>query len=336
MNVLVLTEGGGKLGLGHLSRCIALKQAITELLPTADFDFIADTDKQAQNFLRSQNTNSLSLDWLRHKSRIPHFLEKANVVIVDSYRAPVSFYRALGNPKYKRRPLVVAIDDYQRIDYPVDLVINPSIYGDSLNYAAESHNGMKFLLGKKYIILRKEFWNPAQKKIRKKIRDILITFGGTVDIKFAMGIVHFLSDKFSGINYHIIANVRGYTKKYSRCKIYSALSAQETRDLMASCDLCISAGGQTLYELIKVGIPTIGICFARNQYLNLRTAQKQNLVTFAGWSYHKGLSILIHTLIIGMDYKKRMSLSRRSRNCFAGNGAFQVAKEISRLSALDR
>ena len=40
-------------------------------------------------------------------------------------------------------------------------------------------------------------------------------------------------------------------------------------NLMLKSDICISGGGQTTYELARVGVPTIGICLAENQKNNL-------------------------------------------------------------------
>ena len=39
---------------------------------------------------------------------------------------------------------------------------------------------------------------------------------------------------------------------------------------MWKCDLAISAGGQTTYELARVGVPTIAIGLAENQRNNIR------------------------------------------------------------------
>ena len=142
------------------------------------------------------------------------------------------------------------IDDYNRIDYPKGIVVNPSICGDKLDYLRKSDT--IYLLGKDYIILRKEFWNVPEKKISKKIKNVLITFGGMNNYDLANKIGDYLKEKFN-IKIYIV-NVKN-----------NKLTAKEMLNLMLESDVCISGGGQTTYELARVGVPTIGICLAENQ-----------------------------------------------------------------------
>lgn len=45
--------------------------------------------------------------------------------------------------------------------------------------------------------------------------------------------------------------------------------AERMKDVMAGSDLAISAAGQTLYELARIGLPTIAIAVARDQLGNV-------------------------------------------------------------------
>jgi spore coat polysaccharide biosynthesis predicted glycosyltransferase SpsG len=47
--------------------------------------------------------------------------------------------------------------------------------------------------------------------------------------------------------------------------VHSSLNAEQMSDLMKQSDLAISAGGQTLYELASLAIPTIAIQVIDNQ-----------------------------------------------------------------------
>jgi len=62
--------------------------------------------------------------------------------------------------------LAVYIDDNKRLDYPKGVVVNGSIHAKELNYSKK--NGVKYLLGPKYIPLRKDFWEVPEKEIKEK------------------------------------------------------------------------------------------------------------------------------------------------------------------------
>jgi len=54
MKVLILTEGGGKRGFGHLTRCYAIAQAVKRRDGSADPEFIVNDHGGAKDFLAVQ------------------------------------------------------------------------------------------------------------------------------------------------------------------------------------------------------------------------------------------------------------------------------------------
>ncbi|MDQ7082427.1 MAG: glycosyltransferase [Aquificota bacterium] len=55
-------------------------------------------------------------------------------------------------------------------------------------------------------------------------------------------------------------------------------SAEEMKNLMLDADIAISAGGQTLYELARVGVPTIAVAVAENQMWNVSEWQEAGFI----------------------------------------------------------
>jgi hypothetical protein len=94
---------------------------------------------------------------------------------------------------------------------------------------------------------------------------------------------------------------------------------------MLNSDLAISAGGQTLYELARIGVPAIGICVARNQLVNLRGWSGAGFIDYIGWDKTQGLSVRlkksIHRLIIE---ERRFKSSKTGRALIDGQGARRV------------
>jgi len=273
MKALILTEAGKRIGFGHLSRCIGLYQGLKE--KKIDTEIIVNADSSVNYLLKG--INHKRINWLKNREPIFKKLKGIDIVIIDSYLADLDFYKKVSEIV----KIPVYIDDYKRLDYPKGIVISPSIYGDKLNYPKK--DGIKYLLGKDYIILRKEFWKVPKKKINKNIKNVLITFGGMNHKNLAKKVAKHLKNKFNFNTYIVEPNKN--------------LSAKDMLKLMLKADLCISGGGQTTYELARIGVPTIGICFAKNQLNNLIYGQKEGYLKFAGWFDEERLLTNIKLLI---------------------------------------
>ncbi len=48
------------------------------------------------------------------------------------------------------------------------------------------------------------------------------------------------------------------------------------KNAMIKCDIAISAAGQTLFELARIGVPTYAVQVAENQTLNMLSWKKCN------------------------------------------------------------
>lgn len=343
--ILIFTEGGLKNGFGHLNRCVALSQGIAAVKAKSkrEIGVIVNGDKAAQRFLSDHKVNPIMLNWIKKRKEALVLAMGADLVIIDSYLAPVavyySLYRFSFGQKKRPRKYFVAIDDYNRIEYYVDAVINPSIYGDKISYRRylrrSSYSKVLYLTGKDYIILRKEFWSVPKKKIRKEIKDVLITFGGITQIRFIKKTLMFLSREFTDFNYHVVLAGR---KTFSFLPVkgdssapihwYSNLSAGEMKSLMLKCDIAISGGGQTLYELARIGLPTIAFCFADNQRDNLKSFVNQEFLKYAGWVYDKNSLYKVKDFINEMKYENRMAMCRCGRECVDGKGTGRISKYL--------
>lgn len=306
MKVVILAQAGKEIGLGHLTRCLALYDAFKEknIIPL----LIINGDKSILDFLKGKNYKIFN--WLKQKGNLLNRIKDADIVIVDSYLAPKSLYDKIFQLVPGR---LVMIDDFKRIDYPPGIVVNPSIYGDKLNYPKKE--GVTYLLGKDYIILRKEFWRVPKKVINKEVKNILVTFGGMNHSNLANRIVNFLKKKHNLYFQIIDANKNKFT-------------AKKMLNLMLKADIAISGGGQTTYELARVGVPTIGICFARNQLFNLRYGSKVGYLKFAGQFSDRGLFNKIKEIMIDLTYNKRIKMSESGKNSVDGMGVRRVVNKV--------
>jgi len=303
----IFTEGGEGIGLGHLTRCCALAFALQQKgYNSAMFIFSADDVAYVVHPFRARH-----IDW---KADIGSVIskERLSFAIVDSYLASRDVYDAISDILDGK---LLIIDDCMRLTYPKSFVVNPSIYGETLEYP--KGDGRRYLLGKDYIILRPDFWEVGPKKIKDNIENIFLTLGGSADKEILEQIAVFIQG-------HSDAYVRildSYQTKYS---------AVQMREMMSVSGLCISAGGQTMYELARLGVPTISVTLDDNHMLNVKALQE------AGFSFSAGRideDLFFARLKDGLDYMSdpivRKKCSDAGQKAVDGKGAHRLADIIT-------
>lgn len=319
--VIILTEGGAGIGLGHITRCLALYKAFKEY--NLEPALIINGDNKVGEFLQKQKVQYRVENWLERVDQI-----KDSIVIIDSYLAHKEVYLTLR----KNENIVVAIDDYNRLQYDAHIIISPTIYGEFLDY--KKHPSTTYLLGPKYIILRKEFWSIPFKKINKNVRNIMITFGGE-DLR---NLTPQVLELLKGIPYtlHVVIG-RAFKdtsyipkyRQYQNIKFYFDLNAEEMLHLMLLSDIAISSCGQTLHELARVGVPTIGVVVAENQKLNAQYFQKLGFLMYAGRYTDNNLGRNIFEILeLLSDYNERKLRSEIGRKLVDGLGARRIVSEV--------
>jgi spore coat polysaccharide biosynthesis predicted glycosyltransferase SpsG len=152
--------------------------------------------------------------------------------------------------------------------------------------------------------------------------------GGINNTDFLKKLLKFLSGKFSDFNYHVITNSNLSLNLNLNLNLYSSLSAQEMLELMLKSDICISGGGQTTYELARVGVPAIGICFAENQTGNLKYGDLCGYLKYIGNSDDNSLLDNIKNALEEItSFEQRDKMSSLGRANVDGEGAERIVKK---------
>lgn len=258
--ILILTEAGDKIGFGHYTRCSAIQNSLK--LRGLDCKMI----------LNLVGTHSLPIDgfffdWLNSRSKLKFFLDQGYTkVLIDSYLANSDDYRWLRNTFQKS----FSIDDYNRITYATDLVINPNVFGLNLDYL--NQNMATIYGGKDYVILREVFRNGSFPKLKEKIRKVVITVGGSDYRNLIPRLVPIVQSSLPTVKVSVVAGnptLQGRLQMlFKKVDILGLLTAQEMYDVFYDADIVISGCGQTLHELASMGKPTIGICLDIDQEPN--------------------------------------------------------------------
>lgn len=265
------------------------------------------------------------LDWINNKGLLFEVLKDCDIAFVDSYLASHEVYEAVS----KQVGTAVYFDDDLRIDYPKGFVLNGAISSEELNYPVKS--GVTYLLGATYFPLRREFCNVPATEIRRKVETLLLTCGGS-DMHNATPLIQsLLNDAYPDLKKKIavtslFSNISEIEKlQDDNTELLWDMDAVNFMSAMQQSDIAISAGGQTLYELASVGLPTIAVCVAENQLQNISGWSKAGSVEYAGRHDDKNFLFKLKTALEKiMPYDNRFSFSRRARQLIDGNGAGRI------------
>jgi len=325
MKVFILTEGGKNIGFGHITRCLSLYQAFEErgIKPK----FIINGDNDIESLLNGANYQLLN--WIEKLDKVFELIKGADIAIIDSYLADISFYIQISNLV----KIPVYIDDNKRLDYPDGVVVNGNIHAETLNYPKK--DGITYLLGTKYTPLRKDFWEVPEKKIKEKIESIMVTFGGDDAKNMTPKILVFLNDKYPNlIKNLIIGGAFQNIDEIKKCadkntNLIHCPDAEKMKEIMLESDIAISAGGQTLYEFARVGVPTIGICVVDNQLGTIEAWEMTDFLEYAGFYDEDNIIKRLNKLLKNMqDIKIRESKSKTGRKIIDGKGSLNLIDKV--------
>ncbi|MBW7989195.1 MAG: UDP-2,4-diacetamido-2,4,6-trideoxy-beta-L-altropyranose hydrolase [Planctomycetes bacterium] len=321
MKILILTEYGGDIGYGHISRCTSIYQAFEErgLMP----ELIVHGENHIEGLLAGKRYQLF--DWINNRELLIEVLRDCDIAFVDSYLAGAEIYELVS----EQVGAAVYFDDDLRIDYPKGIVLNGAISAEELNYPARE--GDRYLLGASYFPLRKEFCNVPVKKIRREVETLMVTCGGSDMLNLTPAIQTFLNKTYPNLQKKIIvtrlfSNLAEIKKlQGDNTELLCDLNAVDFRSVMQDSDIAISAGGQTLYELASVGVPTVAICVAENQLQNISGWNKSGSMEYTEiYRDKRFLSNLDTALKVMMSYDKRLEYSVKSRELIDGRGAQRV------------
>ena len=279
MKVCILTEGGKIAGLGHITRCTSIYQAFEEvgIYPK----LIVNGDDTVRDLV--EDSNSEICDWLNDRESLFAALRDADIAFIDSYLADHDVYEKISNTV----KTAVYFDDNVRFDYPKGFVLNGAVFAERMPYP--QRNGVTYLLGTRYTPLRKEFWDVPEKSIHDTLETVMITFGGADVHNLSPKVLKLLVDTYPELIKKVIVgssfrNVEEIERlKDKNTELMYCPGATEMKKVMLESDIAISAGGQTLYELARIGVPTIAVAVTDNQVDNICGWQKAGFAEYAGW-----------------------------------------------------
>lgn len=340
---LIRADGNAKIGAGHLMRCLTIADELRKFADIHEILFVcADLQSAELALKRGYETFLLWSDpcdmeaELPAWTRIPVRNKKTNVIIVDSYFATKRYLQKLG--EYGS---VTLMDDMGEECFPVDRIINYNAFADTKYYEdLYKDSDTELVLGSAYVPLRPQFRGELY-RIRKKAENVLITTGGGDIDNIAGQILQEIRKKETCaiLKYHLITGsfnphfdqMKALEKQSANVHIYH--NVQDMAGLMRQCDLAVTAGGSTVYELAAVGIPFICFSYAENQEKITEYLCREEIALSAG-AYHRNPEAVLEkiaeqTIGLAEDYNRRNMCYSMERKLIDGMGAERLAKRLA-------
>jgi UDP-2,4-diacetamido-2,4,6-trideoxy-beta-L-altropyranose hydrolase len=340
--LLLRADAGGRLGTGHVMRCLALAQAwqaaggrvafASASLPEALEVRILAEGVGVHRLPVEPGGEADTRESLALAGRLG-----ARWAVVDGYQFGAYVQQRL----VERGVRVLAVDDYGHAgSYVADLVLNQNLQADAALYCRVQPS-TRLLLGLNYLLLRREFWGWRgwARQTPERARKILVTMGGTDPDNVTLQIVRALGRLASedlevrvvvgGGNPHraILEDAVRQTPCVVLCVDVHDIPAQ-----MAWADVAVSAAGSTSWELAFMGVPMLSVVLADNQAPVAAALERGRLA----WSLGEGMALNPARLASALrellaDQTCRALMSRRGQALVDGRGAQRAVGEMLKM-----
>jgi len=343
--IYLRTDGNENIASGHLMRCLTIARALKkkEAMPvflvsdTASIDLLQTMFTPEEKMFHAFPIIHLQTAYDDLEQEIPVLeriltAQKPVSMLVDSYYASSAYFSSLSG----LCPLAY-LDDLQEFDAPLDLVINYDLAPDTAFY----QHAKKVLAGGIYTPLRDQF-SLHHYHVWEQVRDVLISTGATDPYQISANLLDNLlcDDRWADTCFHMITGPLHRSREHllklaaADKRVCLHENVQDMASLMAECDLALSAGGTTLYELCAIGVPSLSFIIADNQLPCVQDFAAADLVPTLGdvrtndSFITDAANALCH---LAQDHARRTDQSFRMRMAIDGAGADRIADELLRL-----
>ena len=358
--ILFRADANSSIGMGHVMRCLSIADAISSStsFPTivrgkADIKFVL-ADETVEELIKSRGYEPIVLhtDYKAMDTEIPVWEElepsiDADLIIVDSYFVTTSYLSFLRD----NIGFTAYIDDVLSFPYPVDVLVDYNAYAtvDSYHALYGGKEEPELIIGPSFAPLRAMFQGVPPKEQREKVKDVLLSIGGSDELHIALSFVKYLCEHPSSFTYHILLGAMNQDKDeihfLSAGKDWIELheNVQDMRGLICSMDVIVSAAGSTLYEICACGVPLITFSTADNQVPGAEAFENLGLAVNIG-DLRDPTSINPSAVISGtlssdaverimeavedLDEDTRISMVRHQREMIDGMGAKRLSERL--------
>lgn len=347
--IVIRADGNGKIGVGHLMRCLTIADALQrrQCLPgsrRAEILFACADEESARLAAgRGYETLVLGTDYRMMETELPFWREwrensaESVVFLADSYFVTDIYLSELG-----KLGKVILLDDMAEHPFPVHTVVNYNAFATAQQYeelyakALCGGKQVRCLTGSSYVPIRRQFIERGY-SVRESADRILITTGGGDSDNIAARILDAVYE--AGREYHVVIgrfhpafdSWLEREKKQPGIRVHYDVS--DMAGLMSQCDMAITAGGTTIYELAAMGVPFLCFSYAVNQEKLTEYIDRQKIAGYGGAYHREPERTLEQTAQVYRSFTENASLRReyaaREKKMTDGLGADRLAEILN-------
>lgn len=356
MHIAFRTDASLHIGTGHVMRCLTLADALRERGVQSTFicrphpghllDLIQQRGHKAKALAQADNSYTapadpchaswLGTDWASDAEQMHQALDYQVVdwLVVDHYALDRRWEKTM-RPHTRR---IMAIDDLADRPHECDLLLDQNLGRKPKDYGGLLSCKTQTLLGPAYALLRPEFAHWREQSLKRhaqpQLKNLLITMGG-VDQSNATGQVldalthcELPSDLritvVMGSNNPWLAQVQAQAATM-RCPTHVLVGVSNMAQLMTESDLCIGAAGGSLWERCALGLPSLVLILAVNQYRGAMALQAHDAAWVVG-DMHQLMEKMVELLNNDAQAATLRKMSRAAAKLVAGNGVSKVVE----------
>ncbi|OUU22482.1 MAG: UDP-2,4-diacetamido-2,4,6-trideoxy-beta-L-altropyranose hydrolase [Candidatus Endolissoclinum sp. TMED37] len=329
MIFVIRTDANPVIGNGHLMRCMTFckllepKEVKIHLiyanLTVFSKEILIKTDIELHKINLKSSIGSL--EDANQTKKILEELPKIDLLIIDSYQIDDSWEKLM--VKYTKQ--IMVIDDLANRSHYCNFLVDQNLRFDNKRYDKLLPPNTKVFLGPKYAFLREEFYNSNLIRLRNgSLRNILVFFGSgnnNNEIIKILKVINEIEDKEIKWNLVIGKNIKKFSKYISAKNNLEIIDYTENiSKLMYDADLAIGTCGIAAWERCLLGLPSIVLITAQNQYEDALILDKKKAVINLGYSrYVKVNNLLLNLKNIIQDEKILIKMSINSREILKGH-----------------
>lgn len=334
---LFRVDADAAIGLGHLSRCLTLAQAVQALGGEAVFAMTSPAPAVAAKVEAAGAgllTLPVGMNLPRDLAATLNLTSDTGAagVVLDGYKFDQAYLDGLA-----RTACCLFFDELMAFRFHVALVLNQNLYARVEDYRRGDRT--KLLLGPAYAVLREEFVRarPAVGCSQPDVAArLLLNFGGSDPTDLTSRALAGLADARG--RYQIKVVLGGANPHGDRVRALAAASPHRVEVLtdisnmaqvMNWADLALSASGTTTLEMCCLGLPAVLVIQVDNQRLIGEAMAARDLGLQLGWWEEVSAEMMAQGVDeLAADRSCRERFSRDGMEAVDGLGADRVAREL--------
>lgn len=353
MRAVIRADASAAIGMGHVTRCLALAQQLRASGVSVEFvcrDAAGDllsAIETAHGFKVSCLPADVA-DWRDDLSGTLGLAcrdSRPDWIVVDHYQLDARWEK--GAKENCGR--LLAIDDIADRDHGSDLLLDQNLHAaPEARYRNRVPQACRMLLGPRFALLRSEFnaWQGWRRDIPPRATRVLVTLGGgdaeDVTSTVLTGLAQIAEfpleiHALAGSGHPRWAQLQTLAARLGgegRHRIVLERHSDRMPELMAWADVAVTGGGSTAWELAFMGLPSLLITLSEDQRPNVAALAAAKLgVDLGDYRELQAATVAAQGARLAADGERRAGMCRELRELVDGRGAERVTaamKETAR------